>query len=177
MILEKQQLDLWLFFLKQKKKVLSFNEPVSLKKQVSNIKSVLICMPQNHTHFGTALDCVNKIEDKAFDVTIIVDQEEVKVEDFYQGKILKYPPELNRPFPIKEEKLVHIPEHYDVAIDLSQEPGVMSAYLTGSRGRKMTIGLKSGELDVFYTVLIEPVDEYKKAIETMLGVAGLTIKS
>lgn len=175
MIFEKQQFDLWLFFLKQKKGILSFNEPVSLKKQVKNVKSVCFCMPQNHNEFITALDCLNKITNQALDMTIIINKKESEAAKLIQAKILEYPSEKNRAFPIKEEKLGHILPHYDVAIDLSSKPGAMSAYITGSRGRKMTVGLKSGELDVFYTVLIDPLSDYKKAVETMLHVAGLTI--
>lgn len=175
MILEKQQFDLWLFLLKQQKKILSFTKPVCIADQISKAKSVCICMPQNHTHFDTALACVNRIVNNEINVTIVVDRNEAQVDGTYQGKILKYPLSLKRSFPIKDKELDYIPTHYDIAIDLSPEPNELSAYITGSRGRKMTIGLKSGHLDVFYTALIEPVGEYEKAVETMLGLAGLII--
>lgn len=175
MILEKQQYDLWLFFLKQKKKVLSFQKPTSLKKQVSNTRNVCICMPRDHAHFNPALECVQKVCDERLKITIVVDKDMKDVKNSSSTHVLVYPDGMKKSFPIKDELLKSIPEHFDVAVDLSSEPGILSAYITGTRGRKMTVGLKSGELDVFYTALIEPIGEYKEAVKTMLGVAGLQV--
>ncbi len=175
MILEKQQFDLWLFLLKQQKKVLSFSKPVSMQEQVNSIRSVCICMPRNHKHFKSALDCVNRIKNNDIDVTLIVGGQE-NVTDIDRVEVLRYPVNLKKPFPVKDVYLEHISAKYDVTIDLSPEPDTLSAYITGSRSRKMSIGLKSGKFDVFYTALIEPVGDYKKAVETMLNLAGLIIE-
>jgi hypothetical protein len=40
----------------------------------------------------------------------------------------------------------------------------------------MTIGLKSGDLDAFYTMLINPHDDYKTSVRTMLRFAGFELR-
>lgn len=171
MILENILFQLWLQSLRLQKKVLSFFNPVSLQEQVKAVNTLCICMPKNHTHFNEAFECVKNIQSKHIIITLIHDRQEKKID--FKGKLLPYPEEAKREFPISRKRLEKIPERYDIAIDLSPEPSILSAYITGTRGKKMTIGIKSGELDVFYTALIDPAEEYKKAVKTMIELAGL----
>ena len=171
MILENTFFKLWLLLLRLQKKVLAFSNPVSLQEQVKAVNTLCICMPKNHTHFNEAFECVKNIQSAHIIITLIHDRAEKEIN--YKGKLLSYPEESKRAFPITKRRLEKIPERYDIAIDLSPEPSILSAYITGTRGKKMTIGLKSGELDVFYTALVDPAEEYKKAVATMIELAGL----
>lgn len=173
MILEKPLFNLWLSSLRIQKKVLSFSRPINLQEQIKSLNSLCICMPRNHTHFNEAYECVKNIQSSHVIVTLIHEPDEKNIN--YKGKLLVYPKPNKRAFPIKKRTLEKIPERFDVAIDLSPEPSILTAYLTGTRGKKMTIGLKSGELDVFYTTLVDPTEEYKEAVKTMLLLAGLTL--
>jgi len=175
MIFEKLRLKMWVNALRRRKKVLSFNKPVSLQKQMSNASRICICMPKDPDSFYAARECLQQIKGSDYWILLILGREMELLAE-HSGKIEVYPHISKTPFPIKEESVKNIPAKFDIAIDLSPNPTPLTAYITGTRGKKMTIGLKSGKMDSFYTALVNPHDDYKTSVKTMLGLAGFEFR-
>jgi hypothetical protein len=172
MILEKLRLKLWIRRLKHKGKILYFARATGIGQQLANMKTVCICMPDDHKYFYEARSCVQEITRKDVHITLVLNRElELLAE--HSGGTEVYPTPLPRPFPISEEKVKHIPSEFDVALDLSPQPTPLTAYITGTRGKKLTAGLKSPDLDAFYTVIIHRAESYRESIMTMLSASGL----
>jgi hypothetical protein len=166
---------MWTTSLRRRKKILSFKEPVNLQEQIKESSKICICMPRDNSRFYEAREVLHKIKNHDHWVMLILEKElELLAE--HSGKTEVYPPAGSKPFPLTEEMLRHIPKNFDIAIDLSPQPTPTTAYITGTRGKKMTIGLKSGELDPFYTVLVNPHDDYKTSVITMLNIAGFVLR-
>ncbi len=172
MLLRDLRLKLWIGRLRKKKKILYFPRPVSLQHQLTGVKKVCICMPAEHEPFYDARACLLDVDRKYLDITLVLDKAHELLAE-HSGRIVTYPRELKKPFPVHEEQLKDIPKDYDIAIDLSPRPAALTAYITGTRGKKMTIGTKSRDFDPFYTVLIKPSEDYRHSVMTMLSVAGL----
>jgi len=161
--------------LRRSGKVLAFHNPVSFQDQMKDSSRICICMPKDHHHFYEARECLQLIRDHEHWILLVLNKDlELLAE--HKGKTEIYPPQLKKPFPVREDAVRHIPAKFDIAIDLSPKPDPTTAYITGTRGRKMTIGLKSGDLDPFYTVLVNPHDDYKTSVKTMLGLAGFVLR-
>ncbi len=175
MIFEKLRLKMWVNALRRRKKVLSFNKPVSLQKQMLNATRICICMPRDHDSFYVARECFQQIKGSDYWILLVLGREMELLAE-HSGKTEVYPHISKTPFPITEESVKNIPAKFDIAIDLSPNPTPLTAYITGTRGKKMTIGLQSGELDPFYTALVNPHDDYKTSVKTMLGLAGLELR-
>ena len=175
MMLEKLRLKMWVNRLRRHKKTLSFNKPVSLQEQMNNASRICICMPRDHDDFYIARDCLQHIKGSGHWILLVLGRD-MELQAEHSGKTEIYPPPSKTPFPIKEDSVKNIPAKFDIAIDLSPEPTPLSAYITGTRGKKMTIGLKSGTLDQLYTALVNPHDDYKKSVITMLELAGLELR-
>ncbi len=175
MILRDIRLKMWTNSLRRSKKILSFKEPVSLQEQIKDAYKICICMPRDDSHFYEAREVLHKIKDHDHWVMLVLEKDlELLAE--HSGKTEVYPPATSKPFPISEEMVRNIPKKFDIAIDLSPQPSPITAYITGTRGKKMTIGLKKGELDPFYTVLVNPHDDYKTSIITILNIAGFLLR-
>jgi hypothetical protein len=175
MIFEKLRLKMWVNALRSRKKVLSFNKPVSLQKQMNNASRICICMPKDPDSFYAARECLQMIKKSDHWILLVLGREMELLAE-HSGKTEVYPHTSQKPFPIQEESVKKIPTKFDIAIDLSPNPTPLTAYITGTRGKKMTIGLKSGELDPFYTALVNPHDDYKTSVKTMLGLAGFEFR-
>ena len=175
MILETTRLKLWINGLRRSGKILAFREPVSLQAQMEEASRILICMPRDPHDFYEARECLHLIKDHDHWVMLVVNKDLELLTEF-SGKTEIYPPMATRSFPVKSESVANIPKKFDVAIDLSPIPSPVTAYITGTRGKKMTIGLKNGDLDSFYTVLVNPHDDYKTSVRTMLELAGFSLR-
>ena len=172
MILGKLRLKLWIRRLKRKGKILFFPRATGIKRQLEDIKTVCICMPDDHKYFYEARSCVQEIKRNNIQITLVLNRElELLAE--HRGRTEIYPLSLQRPFPVPEEKVNHIPAEFDLALDLSPQPSPLSAYITGTRGKKLTAGLKSPDLDAFYTVIINRAESYRESIITMFSASGL----
>ncbi|MDZ7796638.1 MAG: hypothetical protein U5N56_06175 [Candidatus Marinimicrobia bacterium] len=172
MFLRDLRLKIWIRFLQRKKKILFFPQPVNLQKQITGVKRVCICMPDDHKLFYEARSCVKEIRQKNLHVTLVLNKDlELLAE--HSGKTSTYPHIVKKPFPIHENQLKDIPSGFDIAIDLSLPPTALTAYITGTRGTKLTAGFKSGDYDPFYTVLVKPSGNYYTSVMTMLSLAGL----
>ncbi len=165
---------MWVNALRRRKKILSFNKPVSLQGQMNNASRICICMPHDPDKFYEARDCLHTIKGSDHWILLVLGRDMEPLAE-HSGKTEVYPQISKAPFPIKEESVKNIPAKFDIAIDLSPKPTPLTAYITGTRGKKMTIGLQSGELDQFYTALVNSHDDYKTSVKTMLGLAGLII--
>lgn len=175
MMFRKMKLKMWMNSLRRRGRILSFREPVNFQEQIKEASRILICMPRDHEHFYEARECLHRIKDHRHWVLLVLSKDlELLVE--FPGKTEIYPPVMKKPFPVREETVRHIPAKFDIAVDLSPQPSPVSAYITGSRGKKMTIGLKKGELDPFYTVLVNPHQDYKMSVRTMLSLAGFVLR-
>lgn len=166
---------MWANTLRRRKKVLSFNKPVSLQEQMDNATRICICMPRDHDKFYIARNCLQQIKGSDHWILLVLGREMELLAE-HSGKTEVYPHISKTPFPIQEESVKNIPAKFDIAIDLSPKPTPLTAYITGTRGKKMTIGLQSNELDPFYTALVRPGDDYKSSVETMLSLAGLVLR-
>jgi len=175
MIFEKLRLKMWVNSLRRRKKVLSFNKPVSLQEQMLNATRICICMPRDPDKFYEARECLQQIKGSDHWVLLVLGREMELLAE-HSGKTEVYPHISKTSFPVTEESVRNIPAKFDIAVDLSPVPTPLTAYITGTRGKKMTIGLKSGEMDLFYTALVNPHDDYKTSVKTMLGLAGLIIR-
>ena len=166
---------MWVNALRSRKKILSFNKPVSLQGQMNNASRICICMPRDPDKFYEARDCLHMIKGSDHWILLVLARDMELLAE-HTGKTALYPQISKAPFPIREERVKNIPAKFDIAVDLSPEPTPLTAYITGTRGKKMTIGLKSGELDPLYTVLVNPHDDYKTSVKTMLALAGLELQ-
>jgi hypothetical protein len=172
MILRQLRLAMWISRLKRKKEILFFPKPVNIQEQLADMRTVCICMPADHKYFYEARSCIQEISKKNIKITLILSRElELLAE--HHGKTEVYPLLASKPFPIPKDKIGHIPTAFDVALDLSPEPCPLTAYITGTRGKKLTVGLKSTDLDPFYTILVNPAENYSESVMTLLSVAGL----
>ncbi|MFO7841011.1 MAG: hypothetical protein R6V48_02470 [Fidelibacterota bacterium] len=172
MFLRDLRLKIWIHHLQRKKRILFFPRPVNLQKQIAGVRKICICMPDDHKLFYEARSCIKEIRQKNLRVTLVLNKDlELLAE--HSGKTSVYPHILKKPFPIHESQLEGIPSGYDIAIDLSLRPTALTAYITGTRGKKLTAGFKSGDFDPFYTVLVKPSDNYYTSVMTMLSLAGL----
>ena len=166
---------MWVNGLRRRKKVLSFNKPVSMQEQMNNASRVCICMPRDPEKFYEARECLRKIKGSDHWILLVLGRDMELLAE-HSGKTEIYPHPSKTPFPIREDSVKSIPAKFDVAIDLSPQPSPLTAYITGTRGKKMTIGLKSGVLDPLYTALVNPHDDYKTSVLTMLGLAGFDLR-
>lgn len=161
--------------LRRSKKILAYRKPTSLQEQMKDASKICICMPRDHRYFYEARECLQKIKDHEHWILLVLGRDMELLAE-HTGKTEVYPHEPSKPFPIREETVRSIPARFDIAIDLSPEPSPTTAYITGTRGKKMTIGLKHGELDPFYTVLVNPHDDYKTSVMTILSLAGFAMR-
>ncbi len=175
MMFEKTRLKMWIGSLRRRGKILAFREPVSFQDQLKDSSRICICMPKDDHHFFEARECLHQITDHSHWVLLVLKKEHEIIAE-HSGKTEVYPPPARKPFPLREDMVRNIPKKFDIAIDLSEKPDPVSAYITGTRGKKMTIGLKSGALDHFFTVLVNPHDDYKASVRTMLGLAGFVLR-
>jgi hypothetical protein len=175
MIFEKTRLKLWMNALRRSGKILAFRDPVSFQEQMKDTSRICICMPRDDHHFYEARECLQQVKDHKHWVLLILNKEHELTAE-HSGKTEIYPPDTKRDFPVREDRVSNIPHKFDIAVDLSPKPDPTTAYITGSRGKKMTIGLKSGDLDAFYTMLINPHDDYKTSVRTMLRFAGFELR-
>ncbi|MBW6458072.1 MAG: hypothetical protein K0B52_02800 [FCB group bacterium] len=145
---------------------------MNIQQQLADMKTVCICMPADHKYFYEARSCIQEINKKDIKITLILSRElELLAE--HRGKTEVYPVLASKPFPVPRDKTEHIPRAFDIALDLSPEPSPLTAYITASRGKKLTIGLKSADLDRFYTILVNPAENYRESVMTLLSAGGL----
>lgn len=175
MLFEKLRLKIWVNSLRRRKKVLSFNKPVNVQEQMDNATRICICMPRDHDSFYLARECLQLIKGEDHWILLVLGREMELLAE-HSGKTEVYPHMSKTSFPIREESVKNIPMKFDIAIDLSPVPTPLTAFITGTRGKKMTIGLQSGELDPLYTALVNPHDDYKTSVKTMLGLAGFELR-
>ncbi|MDD5709924.1 MAG: hypothetical protein PHC77_05300 [Candidatus Marinimicrobia bacterium] len=168
MFLERIRLRSWIRRLRRKKRILVFRKAVNIPQQIRDSRTVCICMPPDHKFFYEARDLIKDISGSGKTITLILSRgQEVLAE--HKGPVLTYPPAPKRPFPVREDQLGDIPRNFDIAIDLSPEPTVLTAYITGTRAKKLSVGIQSRDLDPFYTVLIHPAGEYMDSVILMLS--------
>ena len=175
MIFENIRFKMWMNSLRRSGKVLAFKKPVSFQQQMMDSSRICICMPKDEHSFYEARECLQLIKDHEHWVMLVLKKEHELVAE-HSGKTEVYPPDTKRTFPVREESIKRIPVKFDIAIDLSPKPDPTTAYITGTRGKKMTIGLKTGTLDPFYNVLVNPHDDYKESVKTMLRFAGFQLR-
>ncbi len=175
MILRNLRLKMWMNGLRRSGKVLTYKKPTSLQRQMKDASRICICMPRDSHHFYEARECLQQIKDHEHWVLLVLGRDMELLAE-HSGKTEVYPHKPSKPFPINEETVHNIPLKFDIAIDLSTEPSPTTAYITGTRGKKVTIGLKKGELDPFYTVLVNPAEDYKTSVRTMLSLAGFALR-
>ncbi|MFA5434757.1 MAG: hypothetical protein WC372_01815 [Candidatus Neomarinimicrobiota bacterium] len=168
MFLERVRLRSWIRRLRRKKRVLVFRKAVNIPRQIENARTVCICMPQDHKFFYEARDLIKDIPGSGQSITLVLSRgHEVLAE--HKGPVLTYPPALKKPFPVREDQLRDIPRDFDIAIDLSPEPTALTAYISGTRAKKLSIGMQSRDLDPFYTVLVRSAGEYRDSVMSMLS--------
>ncbi len=172
MLFEDLRLRCWIRRLLRKNRILYFSNAVNLQKQLKKTKDVCICMPRDHKYFYEARDCVSEIKSEGLNVTLVINQAQDVLAE-HQGPLVHYPLFTQRPFPVHEEDVSEIPEKFDLVLDLSPQPSALSAYITGTRAKYLSIGIESEKLNAFYTVLIKPCKEYMDTVTTALSVAGL----
>lgn len=175
MVFQNIRLKLWINSLRRSGKVLNFRKPVNLQDRLKDSSRILICMPRDDHHFYEARECLQQIKDHEHWVLLVLNKGHELIAE-HRGKTEVYPPAAKKPFPIKEDSVKAIPGKFDIALDLSPKPDPLTAYITGTRGKKMTVGLKNGDLDAFYTVLVNPHDDYKTSVRTMLELAGFVLR-
>jgi hypothetical protein len=172
MLLENLRRKMWTGRLRRKKKILSFSRPVNVQERIARSAKICICMPDDHKYFYEARDCLKGIPKKGLRITLVLNRKlELLAE--HPGETAVYPDPPKKPFPLRESLFNAIPGDFDIAIDLSPQPTAMTAYITGTRGKKLTIGPESGKYDPFYTVLVKTSDRYPASVMTMLSLAGL----
>ncbi len=172
MAFDQLRLRLWMNALRRKGKVLTFARPVSVQEQLAGMKKVCICMPPDHKYFYEARACLQEIRKPQTEILLVLSHDlELLAE--HHGKTEIYPQTLKKPFPLREDQVANIPKRFDVALDLSPEPTPMTAYITGTRGKKLTLGFSSGTLDPFYTALVEKGEDYRASVMTLLALGGL----
>ena len=174
-MLDKLRRNIWINSLRRSGKVLAFKQPVSFQEQMKDSSRICICMPKDEHHFYEARECLQEIKDHDHWVLLVLKKEHELVAE-HKGKTEVYPSVSSSSLPVKEDAVKSIPVKFDIAIDLSPKPDPMSAYITGTRGKKMTIGLKSGDLDPFYTILVNPNEDYKESVRTMLRFGGFVLR-
>jgi len=175
MVFDTLRLKMWMNSLRRSGKVLAFKKPVSFQEQMKDSSRICICMPKDEHHFYEARECLQQIKDHDHWVLLVLNKEYELVAE-HRGKTEIYPPDTSRSFPVNENTVKNIPAKFDIAIDLSPKPDPSTAYITGTRGKKMTIGLKSGALDPFYTILVNPNEDYKESVRTMLRFGGFVLR-
>lgn len=172
MFLQQIRRKAWIHRLRRKRQILYFSQPVNMNHQLEDIKKICICMPQDHKYFYEARACIQKIRQPKFQILLVLNRE-LELQAEHHGKTEIYPHLPSNPFPIQEKMINNIPKRFDIAIDLSPKPSPLTAYITGTRGKNLTIGLESDKLNSFYTVLVKPGNNYRESVITMLSLAGL----
>ncbi len=172
MFLQQIRRKAWIHRLRRKRQILYFSQPVNMNHQLEDIKKICICMPSDHKYFYEARACIQEIHQPQLQILLVLSRE-LELQAEHHGKTEIYPQLPSNPFPIHEEIVNNIPKYFDIAIDLSPQPSPLTAYITGTRGKKLTIGLENKQLNSFYTVLVKPGDNYRDSVMTMLSLAGL----
>ena len=128
-------------------------------------------MPENEQHFYTARDLIKTFTSK-YKSILLVTREDMEILAEHKGKVYHYSDVDRNRMIIREKDLNAMPSKTDIAIDLNLKPTLLSAYITGTRGRKMTVGMRSGEFDRFYTVLMRSGKSYQDTIRTIFSFLG-----
>lgn len=172
MLFEDIRLRGWIRRLRRKKKILYFRNAVNLNRQLDKVKNVCICMPRDHKYFYEARDCVSDIRRPGPKVTLVINPAQDVLTE-HKGPLVHYPIFIKKPFPVREEDIPEIPRKFDLVLDLSPQPSALTAYITGTRAKKLSIGIQSEKFNDFYTVLIKASGEYIETVTTALSTAGL----
>ncbi len=168
MLFQNLRLGSWTRRLRRRKRILVFRKAVNISEQIKDSQKICICMPPDHKYFYEARDFLKNISTKKMSISIVLIRGQEALSE-HKGPILNYPPPLKKAFPIPEAQVPGLPKSFDIAIDLSPEPTPLTAYITGTRAKKLSIGMQSPKLDAFYTVVIQSKGEYRDSLKSMFS--------